>query len=280
MAEQAAGRLAVTEPRAHLRLPVAIGQRVIAPIVLVLAWELLTRINVVDGRFIPTPSKVVQTWYLWIFGTRGQSIDPYIGTWTTHALASTERVLYGFAIAAVLGVVAGVLIGRFQVCRAVFDPVIQVLRPIPTSAWVPFAVVLFGLKTPASIFLIALGSFFPVVVNTTDGVRMVPSLYYRAAAMLGTSPLRVLWSIVIPAALPSIFTGLRLGIGVSWVLVIVSEMVAVRSGLGYVLWDAYYYARMDMIVAAMLTVGILGFTSDRIVVFMGNRLLRWNEGKL
>jgi NitT/TauT family transport system permease protein len=280
MAEQAAGRLKMVTSIPRTKARGRLLQRLIVPLVMVVCWELFTRADWIDSRFIPTPSKVIQSWYLWIFGSRSQTIDPYYGTWVMHALASTERVMTGFAIAAVLGVIFGILIGRFVVCRTLFDTVIQIMRPIPTSAWVPFAVVFFGFKTPASIFLIALGSFFPIVVNTTDGVRMVPSIYYRAAAMLGTSPLRVLWRIVLPAALPSIFTGLRLGIGVSWVLVIVSEMIAVRSGLGYVLWDAYYYARMDMIVAAMLTVGILGMLSDRIVVVIGNRLLRWHEGEL
>ncbi len=258
----------------------AVLQRLIVPVGLVVAWELLTRMNWIDNRFIPSPSKVLRAWYVWIFADRSVFIDPYTGTWVEHTLASTQRVLIGFAIAAVLGVAIGILIGRFALCTSLFDPVIQLLRPVPISAWVPFAVVFFGLKTPASIFLIAFGSFFPVVVNTTNGVRMVPQIYYRAASMLGTPPLRVLWWVLIPAALPAIFTGLRLGIGIAWVLVIVSEMVAVRSGLGYVLWDAYYYARMDLIVAAMLTVGILGFLSDRVVVTIGNRLLRWHEGKL
>ncbi len=258
----------------------AAAQRVLVPALLVVLWELLASANLIDTRFIPAPSRVVASWYLWIVGGNVQTIDPYVGTWGSHALASAERVLVGFAIAAVLGVALGILIGRFEPFRALFDPLIQILRPIPTSAWVPFAVVFFGLKTPASVFLIVLGSFFPIVVNTTDGVRLVPGIYYRAAAMLGTPQPRVLSRVVLPAALPAIFTGLRIGMGVAWVLVIVSEMVAVRSGLGYVLWDAYYYARTDIIVAAMLSVGILGFVSDRILVFVANRLLRWHEGSL
>ena len=266
--------------RFRARRVATVAQRAATPALLVAVWELLARGNLIDTRFIPSPTRVVTSWHLWIFGGRASTIDPYVGTWLTHSTESVQRVLIGFVIATVLGVAIGTLIGRFEPVRTFLDPIIQLLRPIPTSAWVPFAVVFFGFRTSASVFLIALGAFFPIVVNTTDGVRMVPRIYYRAAAMLGTPQYRVSWRVVLPAALPSIFTGLRIGLGVAWVLVIVSEMIAVHSGLGYVLWDASYYARMDIIVAAMLSVAVLGFLSDLILVAIANRLLRWHEGKL
>lgn len=205
--------------------------------------------------------------------------DPYVGTWLQHAASSVGRVLIGYAIAAALGIAIGTLTGYYRLWRDLLDPTIQILRPIPITAWVPFAVVFFGIRAPSAIFLIVLGAFFVILVNTAAGVQRVPRSLIRAAEMLGTPAMSMLPRVVLPAALPSIFTGLRVAMGLSWMLVVVAEMLAVRSGLGSVLWNAYYVMRMDVIVAAMLSVGILGFVFDQLVVLISNYVLRWNEGK-
>jgi NitT/TauT family transport system permease protein len=251
----------------------------VVPILLGLLWEVAARMGMIDVRFVPAPSKVLVSWYEWIFGAEKTLGDPYVGTWLKHALQSTYRVLLGFGIAALVGIVLGVLIGYFRLFGDLFDPLLQVLRPIPITAWVPFAVIFFGIQTPSAVFLIALGAFFPIVVNTTAGVKRVPRSLIRAAQMLGTPSLRILPRVVLPAALPSIFTGLRVGFGMAWVLVVVSEMLAVKGGLGYVLWDSYYYMRMDIIIAAMMSIGLLGFASDWLTLMVSNYVVRWNEGK-
>lgn len=202
----------------------------------------------------------------------------YVGNWITHAAASTRRVLIGFVIAAAIGVPTGVLIGWYRLAENLMDPLIQVIRPIPITAWLPFAVIFFGIREPSAISLIALGAFFPIVLNATAGARNTPKVLVRAALMLGMSEAKLLPKVVVPAALPSVVTGLRLGIGIAWVLVIVSEMLAVKSGLGYVLWDAYYFLKMDVIIAAMISVGVLGFISDRMILLAGNWTLRWSKG--
>ena len=122
---------------------------------------------------------------------------------------------------------------------------------MPITAWLPFAIAVFGIYDASALFLIGLGAFYPIVVNTTHGVRDTNLLLLRAARMMGASPRTIMAKVVFPSALPSIFTGLRLGIGVAWTAVIVAEMIAVKSGLGYVLWDAYYVGRMDICVATM-----------------------------
>jgi NitT/TauT family transport system permease protein len=254
-------------------------RKAIVPIVLILLWEVAARAGMIDVRFIPAPSKVLTSWYAWIFGAEKTLGDPYVGTWVMHALQSTYRVLIGFAIAGVVGILLGVLIGHFRIFGELFDPLLQMLRPIPITAWVPFAVIFFGIQTPSAVFLIALGAFFPIVVNTTAGVNRVPRSLIRAAQMLGTPSLRILPRVILPAALPSIFTGLRIGFGMAWVLVVVSEMLAVKGGLGYVLWDSYYYMRMDIIIAAMASIGLLGFASDWLTLRVSNYVVRWNEGK-
>jgi NitT/TauT family transport system permease protein len=258
---------------------VRIARRAIVPVAVIVIWEIAIRTGFIDTPFVPSPSKVVTSWYLWVFGSEQTIADPYVGTWLLHARQSTYRVLLGFAVAAVIGISLGILVGYSKLCEDLFDPLIQVLRPIPITAWVPFAVIFFGIGTGSAVFLIALGAFFPIVVNTAAGVSRVPRSLIRAAQTLGTPQLHILPRVVLPGALPAIFTGLRIGLGMAWVLVIVSEMLAVKGGLGFVLWDSYYYLRMDVIVAAMLSVGMLGFISDRIVIAVSNYMLRWNEGK-
>jgi NitT/TauT family transport system permease protein len=146
---------------------------------------------------------------------------------------------------------------------------------VPITAWLPFAIAVFGIYDASALFLIGLGAFYPIVVNTAHGVRDTNLLLLRAARMLGADERTVLLKVVLPSALPSIFTGLRLGIGIAWTAVIVAEMIAVKSGLGYVLWDAYYVGRMDICVATMCSVGLLGFVSDQVLLHASRALLRW-----
>jgi NitT/TauT family transport system permease protein len=192
-----------------------------------------------------------------------------------NVVYSARRVLEGFLLAAVVGIPLGLLIGWNRLVAKVVDPSIQLLRPVPITAWLPFSIAVFGIYDTSALFLIGLGAFYPIVVNTTHGVRDTNLLLLRAARMLGAGPGTILTKVVFRSALPSIFTGLRLGIGVAWTAVIVAEMIAVKSGLGYVLWDAYYVGRMDICVATMFSVGLLGFVSDRLIQLLSRWLLRW-----
>ncbi len=254
------------------------GQRCWVPLGFILLWELCSRYGVVDRQLIPPPSTVAHTFWRWIFVRGGAQHELYTGNWIVHAASSARRVVIGFLIAAAIGVPVGILIGWYRVAENLLDPVIQMLRPIPITAWVPFAVVFFGIREPSAIFLIVLGAFFPIVLNAAAGAQRTPRVLVRAGLMLGMPEAKLLPKVVIPSALPSVFTGLRLGIGVAWVLVIVAEMLAVKSGLGYVLWDAYFFLKMDIIIAAMISVGVLGFVSDRIILWIGNWLLKWSRG--
>ena len=188
---------------------------------------------------------------------------------------SAARVVQGFLLAVLLGVPLGLAIGWSRTTALMLDPMVQGMRPIPITAWLPFSIALFGITDFGSIFLIFLGGFYPIVVNTTQGARDVDRNLVRAATMMGASPLQLLRRVVLPSAMPSLFTGLRLGLGISWTAVIVSEMVAVKSGLGYVLWDAYYVGRMDIVIADMVSIGIMGYISDRLIVMLERRVLVW-----
>lgn len=250
-------------------------RRLVTPIAIIVLWQISVDWWRFGDGFVPAPTEVVRTAAIWIFGLG--SNDRYAATWLPAVWASTQRVAMGFATASVLGVVIGTLIARSRIAADIFDPILQTLRPIPVSAWVPFSLVFFGLSAASAVFLVTLGAFFPVVLNSVAGVRHVSELHLRSARMLGASVTRSLWRVILPSALPSIFVGLRLAMGLSWVLLIVAEMVAVKSGLGYELWNAYYYNHMDIIVAAMLTIGLLGFLSDRLILLISRRVLRWRE---
>lgn len=251
-------------------------RRLAGPLFCLGLWYLATSFGWVDIRYVPSPVTVAKTLYAWMWAD--PTGDPYIGTWFMHAGNSIYRVLLGFFIAAALGVVIGGLIGWFRLISDLFDPVLQMLRPIPITSWVPFAVIFFGIRDASAVFLIAFGAIFPIIVNTAAGVAGTPRALVRAARMLGIRKHMLLPRVVIPSALPYIFTGLRLGVGLAWVLVIVAEMLAVKSGLGFAMWDAYYFLRMDIIIAAMLSVGFLGFLSDLAIKAFSRWALKWSVG--
>jgi NitT/TauT family transport system permease protein len=238
---------------------------VILPLLLLALWHFTVARQWVAAGIIPSPEQVVRSWHTWIFGRGGgMMLSPYSGTWLDNVTYSSRRVLQGFGLAALVAIPLGLMIGWSRLAARMIDPTVQLFRPVPITAWLPFAIAVIGL-----------GAFYPIVVNTTHGVRDTNLLLLRAARMLGAGPITVLAKVVFPSALPSIFTGLRLGIGVAWTAVIVAEMIAVKSGLGYVLWDAYYVGRMDICVATMFSVGLLGFLSDQVIVGIGRLVLRW-----
>jgi NitT/TauT family transport system permease protein len=246
----------------------------VIPTVVVVLWQVMGSMPDMAG-ILPTPLKVLEGWHSWIFAKPGLGLNPYLGTWLANVEYSSMRVAQGFTLAALVGVPLGLLIGWSKFISQMFDPMIQSLRPIPITAWLPFSIAVFGIRDIGSIFLIFLGGFYAIVVNTTQGARDVDRNLVRAALMMGASRTQLLLRVVLPAAMPSIFTGLRIGLGISWTAVIVSEMVAVKSGLGYVLWDAYYVGRMDIVLADMVSIGAMGYISDRIIVFIERKMLVW-----
>ena len=248
---------------------------VLLPLAFLGLWTASVELRWVAEGIIPPPAQVARSWYQWIVGGPTKSLSPYSGTCTANAFYSARRVLQGFLLAAAIGVPLGIAIGWNRLLARLVDPSIQLLRPVPITAWLPFSIAVFGIYDASALFLIGLGAFYPIVVNTTHGVRDTNLLLLRAARMMGAGEPTILTKVVFRSALPSIFTGLRLGIGIAWTAVIVAEMIAVKSGLGYVLWDAYYVGRMDICVATMLSVGLLGFVSDRLLQLLSRVVLKW-----
>lgn len=266
------------EPAAT-RVPVSLWQRVrgtvlawIVPLLLLAVWHFAVQAGMT--RLIPSPAEVAEYMVDFVWG--GIWDDAFSATMHIHLLASMSRVYGGFALAAIVAVPLGILIGRNDTIRALLDPFLQLMRPIPVTAWLPLSMILFGLGPRSAFFLVFLGAFYPILLNTVFGVRSVEKRLFEAASMLGCSPSAQFTKVVLPAALPSIFTGLRLGLGLAWFVIVVGEMTGVPQGLGAVIMDGRTLSRTELVICGMIVIGIAGFLSDRVVVMVMNRLLRWS----
>ncbi len=176
---------------------------------------------------------------------------------------SLRRVAIGFGSAAALGIPLGLILGWYSAANQMVNPVLQLLRPISPIAWIPVAIIIFGIGDGAAIFLIFLGAIFPIVVTCVNGVSNVPPMFRRAGRNFGLTPPRILATVIFPAALPQIIVGLRLALGIAWLVVVAAEMIAVDSGLGYLVIDSRNAGkRYDLVLAAMLLIGAIGLTLD------------------
>lgn len=256
--------------RAHAE-PVLLA--LIFPALMLAVWELATRFGWL--KIVPRPYEVAVM--MWDFAFGGIYDDAFSGTLHVHLFESVRRVYGGFALAALVAIPLGLLIGRVRVIRQMLDPTFQILRPIPVTAWLPLSMIFFGLGPSSAISLVFLGAFYPILLNTVFGVRNVDPKLFEAAAMLGCTGSAVFRRVVLPAALPSIFNGLRLGLGFAWVVIVVGEMTGVPLGLGAAIMDGRTLSRTDLIISGMVVIGIAGFLSDKIVLALNNRLLRWNK---
>jgi NitT/TauT family transport system permease protein len=244
----------------------------LVPALLLVGWWLGTRGQAY--ALIPPPYEVAEAMVDLAIG--GINDDAFSAMLLTHLLASTGRVYGAFLLAAALALPLGLLIGRLSLARDLLDPMFQMLRPVPVTAWLPLSMIVFGLGPRSAFFLVALGAFYPILVNTIFGVRSVEPRLFEAASMLGTKPAAMFPRVVLPAALPGIFTGLRLGLGFAWVVIVVGEMTGVQTGLGAMIMDARQLSRTEIVIAGMVVIGAAGYLSDRAVQALGQRLLRWS----
>lgn len=246
------------------------------PILLVLIWD--RAVALTGTRLFPSPYQVAVMMYDFSFG--GVYDDAFSGTILIHIWKSVQRVYGGFFLAALIGIPLGMLIGRIKILRQLLDPTISLLRPIPVTAWLPLSMIFFGLGPNAAIFLVFLGAFYPILLNTTFGVRSVDPRLFEAASMLGCSGTAMFREIILPASLPAIFNGLRIAHGFAWILIVVGEMTGVPTGLGSVVMDGRTLSRTDLVITGMIVIGACGFVTDRIIVAISNRLLSWSPQHL
>jgi NitT/TauT family transport system permease protein len=242
------------------------------PILLIVLWD--RAVALTGTRLVPSPRQVAVMMYDFSFG--GIYDDAFSATILTHVWKSMQRVYGGFLLAALIAIPLGLLIGRIKTLRELLDPTISLLRPIPVTAWLPLSMIFFGLGPNAAIFLVFLGAFYPILLNTMFGVRSVDPRLFEAAAMLGCSGPAMFRQVVLPAALPAILNGLRIANGFAWILIVVGEMTGVPTGLGSVIMDGRTLSRTDLVVTGMIIIGACGFLTDRIIVAISNRLLRWS----
>jgi NitT/TauT family transport system permease protein len=250
------------------------------PILLAIAFP-LTLLAMWHFATVNRPASLIPPPYdVWLeledLAIGGINDDAYSRTLLTHLVASMSRVYGGFALALLIALPLGMLIGRVQLVRQLIDPTIQILRPIPVTAWLPLAMIIFGLGPRSAFFLVFLGAFYPILVNTIFGVRSVEPRLFEAASMLGCSQQAQFFRVVLPAALPSIFTGMRLGLGFAWVVIVVGEMTGVQTGLGAIIMEARQLSRTEIVISGMIVIGAFGFLSDQLVMWIGRRLLAWS----
>jgi len=191
-----------------------------------------------------------------------------------RVLTSLQRVAIGFGLSAVVGVLLGALVGQSQWAMRGLDPIFQVLRTVPPLAWLPISLAAFRDANPSAIFVIFITAIWPVIINTAVGIRNIPQDYRNVAAVLRLNHAEFLWRIMIPSAAPYIFTGLRIGIGLSWLAIVAAEMLTGGVGIGFFIWDAWNSSRLADIIVALVYIGVVGFVLDRCVAMIGNLATR------
>ena len=249
-------------------------QAVLPPLLILLAllalWEFFAS---GPNATLPPPSKV------WT-DAHDLIVDPFFDRggldkglfW--HLAASLQRVALGFALAGVVGIATGLLIGSSPFAMRGLDPIFQVLRTVPPLAWLPLSLAAFREAQPSAIFVIFITSIWPIIINTAVGIRNIPQDYRNVSAVLRLNPIEFFYKIMVPSAAPYIFTGLRIGIGLSWLAIVAAEMLIGGVGIGFFIWDAWNSSHISEIILALIYVGVIGFVLDRIVATLANIVTR------
>ncbi|MDQ8024105.1 MAG: ABC transporter permease [Moraxellaceae bacterium] len=235
---------------------------------LVLAWHLATKYKLdfyIRFTNIPTPGEVMDK-------VAQVSQSKRFGT---HVVLSLRRIFLGFALAGVLGIGLGLLIGRYKLMRSLFFPALEALRPIPAIAWVPISIMLWPDNEVSIVFITFIGAFFPILLNTVSGVQAVDGVLLRAGRCLGAKESALMWHVILPGAAPQIFTGLAVGMGVAWVSLIAAEMISGQFGIGYYTWEAYSLITYSEIVLGMITIGLLGLLCSGLIRLVGKAAMPW-----
>jgi nitrate/nitrite transport system permease protein len=252
----------------------ALAARVIPPIIMLTLifgiWQILC---MKPGATLPSPARI------WA-DAKDLIVDPFFVTgpqdiglgW--RVLTSLQRVAVGFGLASVVGVLVGAIIGQSIWAMRGLDPIFQVLRTVPPLAWLPISLAAFRDSNPSAIFVIFITSIWPIIINTAVGIRNIPQDYRNVSAVVRLNHLEFFWKIMIPSAAPYIFTGLRIGIGLSWLAIVAAEMLTGGVGIGFFIWDAWNSSRLTDIIVALVYIGLVGFLLDKLVSFIGRIVTR------
>jgi NitT/TauT family transport system permease protein len=220
-----------------------------SPVGLLLLWEICAHVGFIDTRFFPAPSSVIVALIEMVKS----------GALITHTAVSLQRLAWGTLLGGAPALVLGIVMGLNRPVRAIFDPLIAATYPIPKSAILPLALLIFGLGEASKIFMVAIGVFFPVAINATTGVLEINKIYLDVGQNFKASRWNTFWTIALPGALPVIMTGFKLGIGIGLVLIAVAEMIGAKSGLGYMIWSAWETFSVEQMYVGLFTIAIIGY---------------------
>jgi sulfonate transport system permease protein len=237
------------------------------PVVILAAWEYLGRKRIINQSILPRPSIILDCIVEMIANGRLKK----------HLLVSVSRVVKGFALGSGAGLFFGVLCGLSRLWDGLLGSLIGILRPIPMIAWIPILILLLGIDEGSKIALIAIGSFWPTLLNTSRGIRNTDKKLLEVGVMLEKNRFQMLTKVILPAAFPFIFTGIRLGVGNAWSCVVTAEAIAAATGIGYVIMYARELLQPDVLLVGVLTIGIVGLVLDAVLLQVEKQALRWNE---
>lgn len=232
----------------------------IIPVIVLVLWQFASTLELVPQYLLPSPLKLA--FIGWDFMTGALGLTPYSGTFFKHFSASIGRVAEGFLIASLLGIILGYSSGRSRRFKELVNPIFNGFKAVPGIGWLPVALVWFGVGQKTTVFLISLAAFFPVYMNTCAGAMKVPDIYIKSARMMGASGFAVFSTVILPASMDSMITGLRLGLGVSWAYLVLGEITGVAEGLGAVMMDGRMLGYVDVVIMTMAIIAVLGWLSD------------------
>jgi NitT/TauT family transport system permease protein len=238
----------------------------ILPLICFLAiWQIISLAGILNQNFLPSPLAIVAELIRLL---RNDSLAADI-------IASVKRILTGFILASIIGIMLGTICGMNKKIYGFLNPLIEVFRPIPPIAWIPLAILWLGLGDQPAFFLVLIGAFFPIFTNTYSGIISLDKIYQRAAYSLGATKIRIITDVIWPAALPNIFTGLKIGLGISWMSVIVAEMVGAQSGLGYMIQLNRITLNITGVIVGMIVISTIGFLMNKAVIGLEKYSLPW-----
>jgi ABC-type nitrate/sulfonate/bicarbonate transport system permease component len=232
---------------------------------LLACWEGMVRSGMIDALSFPAVSDIFLEWGKLIFS----------GVIFEQLGASLYRMFLGFAIASACGIFVGLMMGYFRWIDHLLEPLVELLRPVPTPAYIPIAILVLGLGTEMKVFLITAAAFFPVLLNTYSGVKHVDPVQIDTGRTFGLNALDILKRIVLPASIPHIFTGLRISLGISLIMVVISEMVAANSGIGYFILQAQRSFEVSQMYAGIFTLGLVGYLLNFIFIRIERKIVHW-----
>lgn len=238
----------------------------VVPLLLLFSWQLSSQFGILSSRVLPNPINVFKAAI--DLAKSGQLFD-YIGT-------STKRAVFGFLIGGGIGFVLGLLNGLSRISESLLDSSLQMVRNIPHLALIPIVILWFGIDEEAKLFLVALGTFFPIYLNTFHGIRSIDKSLIEMGDVYGLKGLSLFWNVILPGALPSILVGVRYAIGITWVTLIVAETISANSGIGYMAMNAREFMRLDIVVLSIILYALLGKLSDLIAKIAERKFLKWH----